>query len=47
MDRLVTRTDALNRQESYQYDLAGNLTQFTDRKNQIATFQYDALNRRT
>jgi YD repeat-containing protein len=47
MDRLATRKDALNRQESYQYDLAGNLSQFTDRKNQVTTFQYDALNRRT
>lgn len=47
MDRLATRKDALNRTESYQYDLAGNLTQFTDRKNQVTTFQYDALNRRT
>lgn len=37
----------LNRTESYQYDLAGNLARFTDRKNQVATFQYDALNRRT
>jgi YD repeat-containing protein len=46
MDRLATRTDALNRTESYQYDLAGNLTTFTDRKNQVTTFQYDALNRR-
>lgn len=29
------------------YDLAGNLTTFTDRKGQVTTFQYDALNRRT
>ena len=47
MDRLATRKDALNRQESYEYDPAGNLTQFTDRKNQQSTFSYDALNRRT
>jgi RHS repeat-associated protein len=46
MDRLATRTDALGRQESYQYDPAGNLVQFTDRKNQTTTFTYDALNRR-
>jgi RHS repeat-associated protein len=46
MDRLATRKDALNRQETYQYDPAGNLTQFTDRKNQVTTFTYDALNRR-
>ncbi|MFO0766064.1 MAG: hypothetical protein U0231_04565 [Nitrospiraceae bacterium] len=36
MDRLATRKDALNRQESYIADLAGNLTQFIDRKNQAA-----------
>jgi RHS repeat-associated protein len=47
MDRLTTRKYALNRTESYQYDLAGNLTQFTDRKNQATTFQYDALDRQT
>jgi len=46
MDRLATRKDALNRTESYQYDPAGNLTQFTDRKNQVTTFSYDSLNRR-
>jgi RHS repeat-associated protein len=47
MDRLATRKDALNRTETYQYNLAGNLTQFIDRKNQTTTFAYDALNRRT
>jgi RHS repeat-associated protein len=47
MDRLATRTDPLLKDESYQYDPAGNLTQFTDRKNQITTYAYDALNRRT
>ena len=47
MDRLQTRRDALNRAENYVYDLAGNLSQFTDRKNQQTTFAYDALNRRT
>ena len=47
MDRLVARQDALNRTENYQYDLAGNLTQLTDRKNQVTTFPYDALDRRT
>jgi len=47
MDRLKTRKDALNRIETYDYDPAGNLSQFTDRKNQQSTFQYDALNRRT
>lgn len=38
--------DALNRQETYGYDLNGNLNVFTDRKNQPSTFTYDALNRR-
>jgi len=47
MDRLSTRTDALDRQESYQYDGVGNLIQFTDRKSQVSTFSYDPLNRRT
>jgi len=40
------RKDALNRTENYQYDPAGNLSQFTDRKNQVTTFTYDQLNRR-
>jgi len=32
MDRLATRVDLLTRSESYQYDLAGNMRQFMDRK---------------
>jgi len=36
-----------NRQETYGYDLSGNLTTFLDRKQQQTTFAYDALNRRT
>jgi RHS repeat-associated protein len=47
MDRLASRQDALFRTESYQYDLAGNVSQFTDRKNQTATHTYDGINRRT
>jgi RHS repeat-associated protein len=47
MDRLATRTDPLLKSESYQYDLAGNLTLFRDRKLQATTYIYDALNRRT
>ena len=47
MDRLATRTDALNRSESYQYDANGNLTQFTDRRGKVTTYAYDNLNRRT
>jgi len=47
MDRVVTRTDPLQRQEFYQYDLTGNLTQFTDRRGIATTFQYDTLYRPT
>src|SRR2546430_6788795 len=32
---------------SYEYDKARNLAKFTDRKNQVATFAHDSLNRRT
>lgn len=32
---------------SAQYDLNGNLSQFTDRKGQLTTYTYDGLNRRT
>ena len=32
MDRLATRVEPLTRSESYQYDLAGNMMQFMDRK---------------
>jgi len=34
MDRLATRVDLLPRSESYQYDLAGDMTQLMDRKSQ-------------
>ncbi len=47
MDRLATRKDPLLNTESYQYDLAGNLSQFTDRRGKLTTFNYDGLNRRT
>jgi RHS repeat-associated protein len=46
MDRVLTRKDALNRVESYQYDVSGNLKQFTDRKQQVSQYAYDARNRR-
>jgi len=47
MDRVATRRDPLLHEETYQYDINGNLSQFTDRKNQITNFTYDALNRLT
>jgi RHS repeat-associated protein len=48
MDRLQTRTDPLQgttSTESFQYDLAGNLEKFTDRRGKVTCYQYDALNR--
>ncbi|MBI2218093.1 MAG: RHS repeat protein [Candidatus Rokubacteria bacterium] len=33
--------------ETSEYDGNGNLTRHTDRKRQVATFSYDALDRRT
>jgi YD repeat-containing protein len=42
-----TRTDPLQRMASYQYDANHHLTQATDRKGQITTYQYDALDRRS
>jgi RHS repeat-associated protein len=48
MDWLDTRTDQLGRIERYTYDLAGNVSQFQDRKNQVTTWAaYDARNRPT
>jgi YD repeat-containing protein len=47
MDRVATRTDPLTRAESFAYDLNGNLTAWTDRKGQVTTYTYDALNRLT
>lgn len=47
MDRVIARIDPLQRQESYQYDLGGNLTQYTDRRGKVATLTYDALDRTT
>jgi RHS repeat-associated protein len=46
-DRLITKSDALNQAESYQYDPAGNLAFVTDRKGQVRGFTYDLLGRRT
>jgi YD repeat-containing protein len=47
MDRVATRTDPLQRGESYLYDNNGNLRQVTDRKGQLTTYTYDALDRLT
>src|SRR4029077_11598003 len=47
MDRIETRTDPLLTSESYIYDGNGNLTTFTDRKQQATNVTYDSLNRRT
>jgi YD repeat-containing protein len=47
MDRLATRKDPLLNQEGYQYDVDGNLTQFTDRRGKVTSYRYDALNRRS
>ncbi len=45
MDRLATRTDPLLNSESYQYDLAGKLTQLTDRRGKLTQFTYDEKQR--
>jgi RHS repeat-associated protein len=45
MDRLATRTDPVGAGESFAYDPAGNLLRRVDRKGQVSTFLYDALNR--
>lgn len=47
IDGGISRTAPLGKVESYAYDGLDNLTQVTDRKGKIATFVYDALNRRT
>jgi RHS repeat-associated protein len=47
MERVVTRVDALQRQDSFSYDQNGNLVSYRDKKGQLTTFTYDALNRNT
>jgi YD repeat-containing protein len=47
LNRRISRTDALNKSESYIYDGNDNLTQYTDRRGTVDTFTYDGLNRRT
>jgi len=46
-NRLKQRTDAKNRNTSYDYDGVGNVIRMTDRKGLITEYSYDALNRRT
>ena len=45
-NRLVKRTDALGKSESWAYDGTGNVLTHTDRKGQTTTYSYDALGRR-
>jgi YD repeat-containing protein len=47
MDRVQTRTDALLHPEISTYDPNGNLKTVTDRKNQLPTYTYDPLDRRS
>ncbi len=44
-DRLIKRTDALGKVETFAYDANSNLTKSTDRKGQVTTYQYDANDR--
>ncbi|MCI0544887.1 MAG: hypothetical protein L0Z49_10650, partial [Actinobacteria bacterium] len=44
-DRVITRTDAQGNVEHYTYDGHGNLSSFTDAKNQVTTFTYDPRDR--
>jgi YD repeat-containing protein len=45
MDRPITRTDPLNRQESYVYDPNGNLLSLTDALNHATNWTYDNMDR--
>ena len=47
MDRLTRREDPLHHDETYEYDAAGNVTKFTDRRGKVTSYTYDALNRVT
>ena len=44
---LTGMTDPLLMQESYAYDLGGNMTQKTDRNGNVTAFEYDGLGRLT
>ncbi len=45
MDRLLTRTDALGKEERYAYNAGGQLTQRTDRQGRVITYGYDGSGR--
>ena len=48
MDRLIQRTDPLGRLETFgDYDFAGDLGKYTDRRGKVAVFSYDRLGRIT
>lgn len=47
MIRSCIPIDLLARQEAYQYDFKGTLTQFNDRKGEFSRSTYDPLNRWT
>ncbi|HEV8265796.1 MAG TPA: RHS repeat-associated core domain-containing protein [Gemmatimonadales bacterium] len=45
---VVSRTDPVGKQDQYQYDQNGNVRQWTNRRNQVITWDlYDGLNRAT
>ncbi len=43
MNRLTSRTDPLQRVETYEYDAVGNLKKFTDRRGKVTSYVYDNL----
>jgi RHS repeat-associated protein len=45
MDRLLTRTDALGKEERYAYNAGGQLTRRTDRQGRLTTYGYDGSGR--
>ena len=44
MNRRSSRTDALGKSETYQYDGNSNLTKYTDRNGQYVTYTHDGIN---
>jgi RHS repeat-associated protein len=45
LDRLLTRTDALGKEERYAYNAGGQLTRRTDRQGRVTTYGYDGSGR--